>query len=321
MKSSFLKKFKIFSYSEIQMNFREKGKLAKVKFSNINNINKFDRYIDRLFVDAYTHQAIEFISSMLNRSSNQTLFLCAIKIAAKFDNPPDIWGLIITEFNGLIKGKNKPTWTNNFVHTMMTYDKFSLYNYQMESLVYLMLKYDEQYSAYWLETISKKPWFSKNEYSIKTAFLKYVDKLDPIQIYPLFKYFKDYYFYKELIKGSKNPKMIGEVLKHLSTFKMDVTMFFGGETLDELMVEFKDKLKNDPFVFAHLNKLAAEFYTEKTGKLFVELMDESIKNTELKKDLLLKIQHIKSPEVNGKLFELTGDEEYLPQEAKEIFLF
>ena len=43
------------------MNFREKGKLAKVKFSNINNINKFDRYIDRLFVDAYTHQAIEFI--------------------------------------------------------------------------------------------------------------------------------------------------------------------------------------------------------------------------------------------------------------------
>lgn len=67
--------------------------------------------------------------------------------------------------------------------------------------------------------------------------------------------------------------------------------------------------------------MAAEFYTEKTGKLFVELMDESIKNTELKKNLLLKIQHIKSPEVNGKLFELTGDEEYLPQEAKEIFLF
>ena len=75
MKNSFLKKFKIFSYSEMTMNFREEGKLAKTKFANINNINEFDRYIDRLFVDAYAHQAIEFISSMLNRSSNQTLFL------------------------------------------------------------------------------------------------------------------------------------------------------------------------------------------------------------------------------------------------------
>lgn len=66
MKSSFLKKFKIFSYSEITMNFREEGKLAKTKFANINNINEFNRYIDRLFDGAYTHQAIEFISSLLN---------------------------------------------------------------------------------------------------------------------------------------------------------------------------------------------------------------------------------------------------------------
>ena len=115
--------------------------------------------------------------------------------------------------------------------------------------------------------------------------------------------------------------MISEVVKHLSTFKMDVTMFYGGETVDELVIEFKDKLVKDPFVFAHLNKLVAEFYTENTGKLFVELMDVSIKNIELKKDLLLKIEHINSLEVNGKLFELTGEEKYLSQATKNIFLF
>ncbi len=303
------------------MNFREEGKLAKTKFANVNSISEFDRYVDRIFDSTYTHQAIEFLSSFLNKSSNYTLYICAFKLAEKFDNSPDIFGFIISQFNSLIKGKNKPSWTDNFVHTVMTNKKLNLYNYQMESLVYLMLKYDDEYSSYWLGEISKKPWFEENAYAIRAAFLKYVDKLDPVKIYGLFKHFKDYHFYKELIYGSKNDTMIVEVTKYIWSFKTDILMFFGGETIDEFLTEFKDRLEKNPFIFAHLNQLVAEFYTKDTGRIYVQLMDEAIKNIDLKKDMLLKIAHINSLEVNSRLFELTGDEEYLPQEAKEIFLF
>ena len=111
------------------------------------------------------------------------------------------------------------------------------------------------------------------------------------------------------------------MLQKLSYYGNDVEGFTGSFDVNNLMIEFSDNFSKSVNSMNYISTLIAKYNTVETGEQFVKLLDSTSFNEESQTLWLFKIKDIESDVIFTKLYELTGDEEYLPQSARDLFLF
>lgn len=307
------------------MDYYREGEKCRKDFGSINKARDFEKYVfDFVFKNAHEFNKAEFVRGLLNKTKNETLYIYATNIANRTEKNESIWSEIIAAFANLVKGKNKPQWGFSKISNWINYAKFNTHNYDVKRVVYIFLNYDGEGSSWWIKQSEKTEWFKQNKDYIKAALIEQVDTINPNKAQDLFEIFKDMYFYRRLVEGAKgqgNIVLFEVMLQKLSQFKREVDGFVGGFEIDDIMKSYPEKFRASVNSMNYISTLIAQHYTPESGKLFVDLLNTTGFKEEPQTLWLMKIKDIKSGDVYAKLYELTQDEEYLPQEAKDLFLF
>lgn len=300
--------------------FYKEGKIAQKKFKKIEIADGFDKYIDSIFKDAYDYQIEDFIRGLLDKTKNHSLFIRAFIIATDYPKE-NIWARVIQNFNQLIKGKNKPNWSFEYISSLVRHPEFKISNYHAELLVFMFFRYDDGYSGWWFGEVSDKPWFNEIKANIRNAILNVSNQLNPKTSKGLFDHFKSMYFYKQIIENDKDDKFFNIIISKLVQYSKLIEGFDSFE-IDLLMTNHKDKFVNNSEVMDSLSVLLEKYQTNNTAELFLIIIEESNFN---KDDMIRWLENVlyfhNSESIRSKLYELTQDEEYLPQTAKDVFLF
>ena len=129
------------------------------------------------------------------------------------------------------------------------------------------------------------------------------------------------YFYMELIEKTPSARFFESIITSIYKYKRGIYGFLGGFTLDDLIIKYPHKFSESMTSMTFLTNLIREFHTPNTGELFVDLLTKTGFTEENNTMWLFKLSEINSNAINLKLYNLTGDEKYLPQSAKDVFLF
>ena len=309
------------------MDYFEEGKKNQKDFSKFDASvsHAFEKYVfDFVLKDKHENDAEKYVSGLLYKTKNESLYLRAVQIARRIKKNQVIWGRILYQFNILNKGNTKMKWGFSFVSTIINDITFKLNNYDIGKLVTMIYTYDGAYSGWWFTKIVEKDWFLEYNDYIKTSILKFIDKFDRVaweRNISILDCFKDMYFYMELIEKTPSARFFESIITSIYKYKRGIYGFLGGFTLDDLIIKYPHKFSESMTSMTFLTNLIREFHTPNTGELFVDLLTKTGFTEENNTMWLFKLSEINSNAINLKLYNLTGDEKYLPQSAKDVFLF
>jgi hypothetical protein len=286
--------------------------------------HNFEKYVyDFVFKNASEYDKGKFVSGLLTKTKNEMAYIRATGIANRVEKNVPIWETILYNFSLLIKGKRKPKWAFGFVSGMLQSTKFNISNYMVERVVWVILNYDDQASAWWIDQIKDKDYFKEHKKHFEMAVLKYAKDFEINRSKMLFDIFKSTYFYNNMVEKNPKPIALEAMLQSMNKYRRDLEGFVGGFEVDGI-------LKNDKFTklfeasansMNYITSLIKDYHTPETGQLFVDLLGVTGFTEESQTLWLMKIKDINDSSVNAKLYELTGNDEYLSQEARDLFLF
>ncbi len=309
------------------MDYFEEGKKNQKDFSKFDASvsHAFEKYVfDFVLKGKHENDVEKYVSGLLNKTKNESLYLRAIQIARRFEKNQIIWERIIYQFNILNKGNTKMKWGFSLVSTIINDNTFKLNNYAISHLVTMIYTYDGEYSGWWFTKIVEKNWFLEYKDYIKMSILKYIDKFDRVaweRNIVILDCFKDMYFYMELIEKTPSARFFESIIICIYKYKRGIYGFSGGLSLDDLIIKYPHKFSESLDSMNFLSNLIKDFYTPNTGELFVDLLTKTGFTKESNTLWLFKLSEINSNAINLKLYNLTGDVKYLPQSAKDVFLF
>ncbi len=311
------------------MDYYAEGEKCRKIFGNINKISDFKEYVYNIvFANANEFNKAEFVRGLLDKTKNETLFIYANGIAVKTEKSEPIWGEIFSAFNNLIKGKNKPQWAFSFLSTSLQTNDLKLNNSDVSKVVYATIHYDDTGALWWLNNSRDKTWFKTHIDTIERYVLEYATNYQADRMNNVFSLFSNMEFYNNLIKkiGNANGhlRLFNEMLLAIKIQPNGIKGFSGGDTIDTIMNSYTEKFRSSAIAMDTLTDLLKNFNTLESGRIFVDLLSKTAFKIESNVEWLRKIEddvHDGANYIKSTLYDYTGDEKYLPQEARDIFLF
>lgn len=287
-------------------------------------MNEFEKYaLENVLKGKYIHEAADFVRGMLSGTKNGTMYTYALSVAEAFkDEDSDyIWTTILNAFNNIIKGKNKPPWASDFVYRILRHSSIKLSNYNIHLIVTMILTYDGEFNTFQIDTLTEKPWFEEMKYQFSDAIIKNLDKIPPRNLPPALNAIKDMRFYKDILEKTTNGALFAIVIGKIRFFHKDIDGFIGGFDIVDILKKFGSKLIDNRESMINLSDMMDDYPSTEAYSLFIKILNDSAYSETDQIRWLQKFEDSKSIEVDAKLFELTGDEKYLSEEAKDIFVF
>lgn len=298
------------------MTTQEINDLAK-KVKKTTDWYERNRSIDTLPTE-FPHQVEDFIRELLNKTSNHSNWISAIKIA-RTQNLTSTWKVIIFELLKLTKKKTVPNWAYGVLSSIS--EDVKMEGYDLKHLFKVYFQSDNEYLIF--KNIIPKGSYSARD--ISNAFrdnISYMNKDTMINIVSniLTDWFEITYFLKDISDIIDRRYVVTKLLNTLMlTDRINfLTYFF----LDDFMIEFKDLFTTVEIV-DNLSYVVKKKFGPKSIDIFVDIVQNSGLSNDIANvvyDRLYKVNQ-NNENMNSELFKLTNDDKFLPDTVKDVFLF
>lgn len=276
--------------------------------------------IEQLVSTATTiEEKVSFINGLLDDTTQDVYFIYVRNIAEKEKNEY-IWASLLINLISMLK-HNSPNWSDSFVTILLESNDIKLFKDQAHLLMELILIYDGLYSTFRLNLIRHKSWFEGFKPVFRKTILEHIHKISAPNMKMALNVLSSQDFYSEILKKTNDDELFTEVIAQYYFTEENVNGFSGGKDVDDILIKYRDKFESNNIALGVVAEVINHNHTTETGKLFVDILQKFNYKKDLKIRLLQDIHEIESLEVSTLLFELTGDIDYAPSEAKDIFLF
>lgn len=312
------------------MDYTDEGKRNQKLFAHIKLDTGFEKHVfDFVLKDDDGYKAAQYVRGLLNKTSNETLYIRALTIARRFEKNQSIWAEILYAVKSLVIKKKKVKWIFSFLNTLLNTPNFDLFNYDIKTFVYIILFYEDKPSTWYIGQIWDKPRFVWWRPYVEQAFLDNMHLIDEFSVlFSAATYFSNINYYNMLLdnipnKSSYNDAWFYDIINRLTIYHKKIDGFYGFLTVLDLMKKYKNEFSNNEKGIDSLTDLITKenYINNDICDLYLEIITPWYHiNTKIR--LLDKLVDVANYEpINLELYSLTNDERYLPQTTKDIFIF